>query len=75
MRECLSISSGILADQMRRDRLVDVRFDREWSDARLAEADQALIGVHLQPQLLPISVEPDRLDRSDLHAVSLFEEL
>ena len=60
----------ILADEMRRDRLVDVRLDREWPDARLAEADQALIGVHPQPQLLAISVEPDRLDCSDLHARS-----
>jgi hypothetical protein len=41
----------VLAEQIGRDHAVDVPLDRGWPLAGLAKTNEALVGVHLHPQL------------------------
>ena len=61
----------VLAEQARRRRLVDVGDRGVRPEERLAEADQALVGVHVHPEQIRELVELNGLDRGDLHALRL----
>ena len=59
----------VLAQQARRRRLVDVGDRGVRSEERFAEAEQALVGVHVHPEQIRELVELNGLDRADPHAV------
>ena len=56
------------AKHRRRRRFVQVRLDRPGTEERLPESREPFVGVHPHPQHVRKLVEPDRLERSDLHA-------
>jgi len=59
-----------LSEQQRRHRLVDVRLDRAGTEEGLAQPDQPLVGVDMEPEQIGELAEPDRLEARDLHGVS-----
>ena len=50
----LADQEGILPDQVGGDRLVDVGLHRRRPNARLAEPDESLVSVNLDPQHLRV---------------------
>src|SRR5215211_3533669 len=58
---------GILPQEVRRDRLVNVRLDRLGPEKRLPETGDALIRVHPHPEQVRELPEPQRFDRADFH--------
>ena len=57
----------VLADQVGRDGLVQVRLDRLRAEKGLAQSDDALVGVDTHPEDIGELVHPDRLEFRDLH--------
>ena len=57
----------VAAEQLRRDRLVDIGLDRLRHEEGLAEPDEALVGVDAQPEEVGELLEPDGFDGGDLH--------
>ena len=52
---------GIAADQLWRENFVNISLDGGGREKRLAEADEPLAGVNLQPDQIAEFGEPDRL--------------
>ena len=61
-----SMRSGS-AEQARRQRVVDVRFDGARAVECLADPDEAGVGVDVDPKQVRKLVEQDGLERGDLH--------
>ena len=57
----------ILAQQQRRGHVVDVRGDGGRRAERVADADQAFVGMHLDERDVGMLGEVDGLESSDLH--------
>ena len=58
------------AEHRHRRRLVQVRLNRPGAEERLPEPREPFVGVHPHPQHVRKLVEPDRLERRDLHPPS-----
>jgi ATP-dependent helicase/DNAse subunit B len=59
-----------LAEQQRSHRLMDVRLDRARTEEGLAQTNQPLVRMDMQPEKIREFAEPDRLEACDLHDVS-----
>jgi hypothetical protein len=59
--------TGVFADEPWRNELVDMRFGRSRAVKGLAEADQPLIRLDLDPEKVGKFVNADSLDRRDFH--------
>ena len=59
---------GILAEQVRGDRLVDMSFHCLGAQTRLAQSHHALVGMHADPDLAGDLAETNGLETDDLHA-------
>ena len=57
----------VLAEQVRRGRLVDVRLDGPAAQERFPEADDALVGADLDPEDVGELPQAQRLNLDDLH--------
>jgi len=64
----------VFAEQVRRDPSVDPL--RRWvlPVPVLAQADQTLVSVDLYPEAVAVALRDDRLDASDLRALSSFSQ-
>jgi hypothetical protein len=58
---------GGLTEQERRHCLMDLRLDRAGTKERLAQADQSLFGMDMEPEQVGELAESDRLETCDLH--------
>ena len=64
-----SMRERALAQQVGRDGLVDVGDDRLHRVEGLAQADDALVRVHVHPQDIGVLLQVDGLDRGYFHGV------